>query len=70
MKTCKKVLLVVNPAAGQLKTKTGLMDIVRRMNSLGCLVTVVTTQRHAQASEIVKDLMGQYDRLVCCGRDD
>lgn len=69
MKTCKKVLLVVNPAAGQLKTKTGLMDIVRRMNSLGCLVTVVTTQRRAQASEIVKDLMGQYDRLVCCGGD-
>ena len=64
-----KVLLIVNPAAGQLKAKTGLMDIVKRMNALGCLVTVVTTQRRAQASELVKELRGDYDRLVCCGGD-
>ena len=62
-----KVLLIVNPAAGQLKAKTGLMDIVRRMNALGCLVTVVTTQRRSQASELVRELAADYDRLVCCG---
>ena len=64
-----KVLLIVNPAAGQLKAKTGLMDIVRRMNALGCLVTVVTTQRRSQASELVRELAADYDRLVCCGGD-
>lgn len=69
MKTRTKVLLVVNPASGQLKTKTGLMDIVRRMNSLGCLVTVVTTQRRAEATEIVREFADQYDRLICCGGD-
>lgn len=69
MEARKKVLLIVNPAAGQLKAKASLMEVVKRMNHMGCLVTVLTTERRAQAAEFAQELCKEYDRVICCGGD-
>ena len=65
----EKVLLIVNPAAGQLHAKTGLMDILCRMNKLGAEVTVYTTGARGDARKRAADGAFCYDRIICCGGD-
>ncbi len=65
----EKVLLIVNPAAGQLHAKTGLMDILCRMNKLGAEVTVYTTGARGDARRMAAEGASRYDRIICCGGD-
>jgi len=67
----KKLLLIVNPSAGQKKGKKYLADIVRLYNSYGydCLTYVTGCQGDAKRylRENVKN--GDYERIVCIGGD-
>lgn len=67
----KKLLLILNPSAGQKKGKKHLSDIVRLYNSLGYDCITYVTGGHGDAkrhlSQNVKT--GDYEHIVCVGGD-
>ena len=66
----KKVLVILNPRAGKMKSKNGLFTIVDKLCSDGWLVVVQTTQRRGHASELAGSAEKDgYDLIVCCGGD-
>ena len=65
----KKLLLIINPVAGKMKSKTSLYDIINVFDSNGFDVTVKLTARRGHATEIVVSEHKNYDILVCAGGD-
>lgn len=69
----KKLLMIVNPTAGKAKVKNkaegGLFDAVCAFSEAGFLVDARLTQRRGHATELVAELAGHYDLVVCCGGD-
>ncbi len=65
----KKILLIINPVAGKMKSKTALFDIVQTLCSLDCVPTVEITKRRGDASAIAEREAGSYDIIACCGGD-
>ncbi len=65
----KKVFLVVNPHAGQMKAKAGLYEAVEVLCSAGYDVTVHTTLAKNDAREQVARRGAEFDMIVCCGGD-
>lgn len=66
----KKVLVVLNPRAGTMKSKNGLFTIVDGLCSKDYTVTVQTTQRQGHATELVERASESgFDLIVCCGGD-
>jgi len=66
----KKVLVILNPSAGKMKSKNGLFTIVDAMCAAGWTVTVQTTQRRHHATELTADAHKYgFDLIVCCGGD-
>ena len=66
----KKVLVILNPNAGKMKSKNGLFTIVDAMCAAGWSVTVQTTQRRLHATELTVDAHNHgFDLIVCCGGD-
>lgn len=66
----KKVLVILNPHAGKMKSKNGLFSIVDALCADGWTVTVQTTQRRGHASEISGNAEKDgFDMIVCCGGD-
>lgn len=67
----KRVLLIINPSSGKLKSKNMLFDIVNIMSQNDCLVTVRITQKAGDAAEFAAEgcNSGMFDRIVCSGGD-
>ncbi len=65
----KRILLIINPVAGKMKSKTALFDIVQTLCKLGCSPTVEVTNRRGDAMAIAEREAGNYDIIACCGGD-
>lgn len=65
----KKLLLIINPKAGRMKSKQKLFQIANEFCSLGYQVTLQPTTKPGDATEIVKNYGENFDLLVCCGGD-
>ena len=63
----KKILLIINPVAGKMKSKIALFDIVQTLCKHGCTPTVEITGRRGDATEIARREAGNYDVVACDG---
>ncbi len=64
-----KLLLIVNPTAGTMRSKTALFTLVDTFCRGGYQVTVHTTSARGDARQTVMDLASVHDLVVCCGGD-
>ena len=69
MKKNKKMLFVYNPKAGKALIRNKLADILDIFTAGGYEITIVPTQRHGDAVDIVKNRSNGYDVVVCSGGD-
>lgn len=65
----KKLLLIINPKAGRMKSKQKLFQIANEFCTLGYQVTLQPTAKPGDATDIVKDFGKNFDLIVCCGGD-
>lgn len=65
----KKMLFVYNPRAGKAQIKNRLSDILDIFVKNHYLVTVYPTQKSGDAVKAIKELAGDFDRVVCSGGD-
>ena len=65
----RKLLLLVNPNAGQRKVNRTLTDIIGIFNEGGYEVTVFLTTGPGSGTRIVQERAAEYDLLVCAGGD-
>jgi len=65
----KSMLLIFNPAAGQGKFATELVDVVDRFVKAGYEVTVYPTNRPRHAHQITLERAANFDYLLCAGGD-
>lgn len=65
----KKVLLIINPNAGKMKSKQTLYSIIDILSTGGLIVTVRITEYRLHATEIARDESKDYDMVVCSGGD-
>lgn len=63
------VLLIINPTAGKTRAKSGMYEIIAPLCEAGMRVTVYTTAARGEATEVVRRVGGQFDRILCCGGD-
>jgi len=62
-------LIVFNPLSGTKLSKKHIADIIELYCNEGYVCTVHSTRCKGDATEIVKDLGGNFDRVVCVGGD-
>lgn len=66
----KNALLIVNPCAGKMKSKTALFDIISRLCKAGYTLTTQVTQRRSHATQLVEEMdIKNTELVVCCGGD-
>jgi diacylglycerol kinase (ATP) len=65
----KKLLFIVNPRAGKLKSRAPLFDAVGVFSSAGYLVSVECTSGRGDATDIAAAKGASFDTVVCCGGD-
>ena len=65
----RKLLLLVNPNAGQRRVNKALTEIIGVFNEGGYEVTVFLTTGPGSGTRIVRDRAGEYDLVVCAGGD-
>lgn len=65
----KRVLMVVNPCAGQKRAKQHLADILCLFREYEYITTVMMTRKQGDAIEIVKQYGDQAELIVCVGGD-
>lgn len=65
----KKILLIINPVAGKMKSKNALFDIVKIFCNYDFVVTVQITKCRGHATEIAEAEGSNYDIVACCGGD-
>lgn len=65
----KKMLLIVNPCAGQRRAKKYLADIVDIFNRAGYLVMTYITESPGDGEVQVIRCAEEMDLVVCCGGD-
>lgn len=64
----RRVLLVINPMAGRMRSRTGLFEIVRTLNAAGVQTTVHITSARGEAVRVVEEA-GGFDAVISCGGD-
>ncbi len=64
-----KLLFIFNPRAGKGTVKNRLGDIIELFSSLGHVTTVMATGGPGDATGFVKEMSGDYDRVICAGGD-
>lgn len=69
MYTIKKVLLIVNPAAGRGRAGMLIQDFSALFNKNEFETTVYFTKGRGDATEYVKNISDDYDIIVCRGGD-
>ncbi len=71
--TQKKILFIVNPTAGQLHAKAGLMGILDTFVKNGLAPTVLVTQARGDARRWAEQAacgeIGPFERMIVCGGD-
>ncbi len=65
----KKILLVINPKAGMIKSMTTLSDVLNVFGKNGYDTTSFSTKGKNDATEIVKKHAKNHGIIVCCGGD-
>ena len=65
----KKLLLLMNPNAGQRKVNKHLPQIIALFNGCGWEVTVFMTTGPGSGREIIARRAAEYDLVVCAGGD-
>lgn len=65
-----KVMVIINPRAGKMKTKTALFDIAETFCRAGYEPVVQITAKKEDGIMFAKKAIAQeYDMVVCCGGD-
>lgn len=65
-----KAMVIINPRAGKMKSKSALFDIAESLCAAEYEVTVKITAKNGDAAEFAKKAATeQYDLAVCCGGD-
>jgi diacylglycerol kinase (ATP) len=65
----KKVLLIVNPKAGKLKSRRRLFSLVKQISLRADVCNMVMTRRPADATTLVEKNHSKYDIIACLGGD-
>lgn len=65
----KKLLLIMNPCAGQRRANRHLADIIALFNRKGYLVTAAMTAARGDGIRLVRELGAGMDLIVCIGGD-
>lgn len=65
----KRLLLVINPCAGQRKARKHVTDIIDIFNRAGYAVTTHITERPGDGETAVCRYVDETDLVVCCGGD-
>ena len=67
----KKLLLILNPRAGKMESKSALFDIISIFCKYGWLVTTHITAASGEATQVSGEAAksGEYNIIVCCGGD-
>ena len=65
----KRLLLIVNPSAGQKKARKYLLDIIEIFNRAGYIVTSHITEGSGDGETAVLRHASEMDLIVCCGGD-
>lgn len=65
----KRLLLIINPVAGKMKSKNALFDIVKIFCDHDFDVNVKITARRGHGTEITEREHKNYDIIVCVGGD-
>lgn len=65
----KRLLFVYNPTSGKGLIRQRLATIIDTFTRGGWLVTAYPTQCRGDARRMVRELGGQFDRIVCAGGD-
>ena len=65
----KKLLFIVNPRSGRGEARFRMTKMLETFTRAGYLPTVLLTQRSGEAAELVAQVGGEFDRVVCCGGD-
>lgn len=65
----KKLLLIVNPQAGQKRIHRKLMDVVIKFGQSGFITTVMPTEAAGHARELAREYASNFDVVVCAGGD-
>lgn len=65
----KRLLLIINPVAGKMKSKNALFDIVKVFCDYDFDVSIKLTARRGHGTEIFLSEYEKYDLVVCVGGD-
>ena len=65
----KKLLLILNPFAGQRKANRYLPEIIRLFHNYGYRCEIFVTGASGDATRFIVDSEDQYDLIVCAGGD-
>jgi len=65
----KKMLLIVNLHSGKGVVKNNIIDVVDYFTKNDYIVTLYTTQKKKDATNIAKTYSDEFDVIVCCGGD-
>lgn len=65
----KKMMLIINPAAGRGGYKINLGEALRTFDAGGYRTTVYFTSARGDATDIARDHAAEYDIAVCVGGD-
>ena len=65
----KKLLMIVNPAAGKTRSHGPLFDAISVFSKAGYLIHVHNTTGRGDATQVAAEHAMDYDVVVCCGGD-
>ncbi len=65
----KKILLIINPNAGRIKSMRTLSDIVDIFSHAGFVTTSYSTKAKGDATQLVKEHAQNHDIVACAGGD-
>ena len=64
-----KLLLILNPSAGQKRANRVMPEIIRTMNEADYRSEVFVTGARGDATRVAAERGGEFDRIVCIGGD-
>ena len=64
-----KLLFIYNPTSGTGQIKTALAQVLDVFTKAGWITTSYPTQCKGDAARTVRELAGQFDRIICAGGD-
>jgi diacylglycerol kinase (ATP) len=65
----KSALVIINPYAGRMRSRTGVFDIINHLSQNEYDITVHATTKKDDAIDFVASLDREYSVVLCCGGD-